>query len=98
MASTGFQKLLFTDIGAGFGVTPLFQDPDVRAAYNAYTDVKIIEAQQNLARKKDVITPWFGEWMEVNGAAWQSAILQQVTPQEALKKSADKWTELKREA
>ncbi|MFQ6017468.1 MAG: extracellular solute-binding protein [Kiloniellaceae bacterium] len=93
-----FQKLLFTDIGAGFGVTPLFKDPEVRAAYNAYTDVKIIEQQQSLARKKDVVTPWFGEWMEVSGAAWQSAILQQTTPEEALKKAADKWNELKREA
>ena len=93
-----FQKLLFTDIGAGFGVKPLFQDKDVRAAYNAYTDVSIIEQQQGLARKKDVVTPWFGEWMEVNGAAWQSAILQKLTPQEAMKKAADKWTELKKEA
>ena len=66
-----------------------FKDKDVRAAYNSYTDVGIIEQQQNLARKKDVVTPWFGEWMEVNGAAWQSAILQKLSPEEAMKKAAE---------
>ena len=36
--------------------------------------------QQQLARKKDVITRWFGEWDEVNGTAWQSAIIGKSTP------------------
>ena len=44
-----------------------------------------------------MITPWFGEWNEFNGAMWQSAILDQISPEEALKKSADKWQTLKRE-
>lgn len=90
-----FQKLLFTDIGAAFGVKPLFDDPEVQAAYNAYTDVKVVQAQQAQALKKDVVTPWFGEWQEVNGAAWQSAILQQETAEEALNRSAESWDGLK---
>ena len=38
-----------------------------------YGDVELIGKQQSLARKKDVITPWFGEWNDVNGSAWQQA-------------------------
>jgi multiple sugar transport system substrate-binding protein len=92
-----FQKLLFKDIGAGFGVKSLFQDPDMRKLYAAYGDVEIIGQQQSLARKKDVITPWFGEWNDVNGSAWQQAVLGKVTPEQALKTSADKWTALKKQ-
>mgnify|MGYP003308438116 FL=1 len=51
-----FQKYLFTDIGAGFGVKPLFNDPDVQKAYNSYTDVSVIKKQQALARKKDAVS------------------------------------------
>lgn len=93
-----FQKYLFTDIGAGFGVKPLFNDLDVQKAYNSYTDVNVIKKQQALARKKDMVTPWFGEWQEVNGSAWQSAILQKASPQEALKKVTNTWNKLKKQA
>ncbi len=92
-----FQKLLFLDIGAGFGVKPLFEDPEIRAAYNQYANVETIEQQQGLARKKDVISPWFGEWNEANGALWQQAILQQKSPEEAMASSAELWQKLKKE-
>ena len=90
-----FQKLLFLDIGAGFGVKPLFEDPDIRAAYNEYADVEMIEQQQALAQAKDVVTPWFGEWNEINGAAWQAAILGDTTPEEAMEEVAEEWDDLK---
>lgn len=92
-----FQKYLFTDIGAGFGVKPLFDDPDVQSAYNAYADVGVIKAQQALAKKSDVFTPWFGEWMETNASAWQSAILGKSSAEEAMKKAGDTWDGLKKE-
>lgn len=92
-----FQKYLFTDIGAGFGVKPLFDDPDVQSAYNAYADVGVIKAQQALARKSDVFTPWFGEWMETNAAAWQSAILGKSSAEDAMKKAGETWDDLKKE-
>lgn len=92
-----FQKLLFKDIGAGFGVKSLFQDPEMRKLYAEYGDVELIGRQQGLARKKDVITPWFGEWNDVNGSAWQQAILGKVTPEQALKTSGDKWNALKKQ-
>lgn len=90
-----FQKLLFLDIGAGFGVKPLFDDPEIRASYAAYGDVDVIKAQQALAKKKDVVTPWFGEWSETNGTAWQSAILGNEDAATAVGKSAELWNELK---
>ena len=92
-----FQKLLFMDIGAGFGVKPLFEDPEIRETYNAYNNVEVVEQQQELAQKKDVISAWFGEWMESNGALWQQAILQQKTPEEAMGESGEIWDDLREE-
>ena len=93
-----FQKLLFKDVGAAFGVKSLFDDAEMREAYKAYGDVDLIGKQQALARKKDVISPWFGEWNDVNGAAWQQALLGKVTPEQALATSAAKWAELKKQS
>jgi multiple sugar transport system substrate-binding protein len=93
-----FQKMLFKDIGSGFGQKSLFNDPEVRAGYAAYGDVDLIGKQQSLARKKDVVTSWFGEWNDVNGAAWQQAIMGKVTVEQALNTSAAKWTALKKQS
>ncbi len=91
-----FQKMMFMDIGSGFGVKPLFQDADIRAAYAKYSDIDMYERQQKLARKKDVISRWFGEWDEVNGTAWQSAIVGKSSVADALKRSAEAWNDLKK--
>ncbi len=91
-----FQKLMFTDIGSGFGVKSLFQDPDIKASYAKYSDIAMFERQQRLARKKDVVSRWFGEWDEVNGTAWQSAIVGKSSVADALKKSSDAWNDLKK--
>jgi multiple sugar transport system substrate-binding protein len=93
-----FQKMLFKDVGSGFGVKSLFNDAEIRAAYASYGDVDLISQQQSLARKKDVVTPWFGEWNDVNGTAWQQAIMGKVTVEQALNSSAAKWTELKKQS
>lgn len=91
-----FQKMLFSDLGTGFGVKGLFKDPDIQESYRKYADIAMFEKQQKLARKKDVITRWFGEWDEVNGTAWQSAVLGKSTVQAALKKSSDSWNDLRK--
>jgi multiple sugar transport system substrate-binding protein len=91
-----FQKMLFTDLGTGFGVKDLFKDPEIQDAYKKYADIGIFEKQQQLARKKDVIARWFGEWDEVNGSAWQSAIVGKSSVSDALKKSAQTWEELRK--
>jgi multiple sugar transport system substrate-binding protein len=91
-----FQKMLFADVGSGFGVKELFKDPEVQGLYKKYSDIGMYEQQQQLARKKDVVSRWFGEWDEENGAAWQSAILAKSTPADALKKSAAAWNDMRK--
>jgi multiple sugar transport system substrate-binding protein len=93
-----FQKLLFLDAGSDFAVKPLYDDADVQASYAKFADFKVIKEQQAVARKKDVITPWFGDWNDVNGAAWQAAVLGNITPVAALDQSAKAWTKLKARA
>jgi len=93
-----FQKMLFNDIGSGFAVKELFKDPEVQASYAKYSDMAMFEKQQQFARKKDVITRWFGEWDEINGSAWQSAVIGKISAAEALKKSAQAWNDLRKQA
>jgi len=93
-----FQKAMFLDTGTAFGVKPLFKDPDIRAAYEKYGDFAMFEKQQELARRKDVIARWFGDWDEVNGTAWQSALLGRSSVADALKQSAQSWTTLSKQA
>jgi multiple sugar transport system substrate-binding protein len=90
-----FQKVILRDLALGFGIKELFDDPEVRRDLNAYGDADLMARQQELARKKDTVAPWFGEWNEANGTAWQQALLGKVTPEQALKTSASKWAELK---
>lgn len=93
-----FQKMLFNDLGSGFGIPSLFKDADVQASYAKYADIRMFEAQQKLARKKDVIARWFGEWDEVNGTAWQSAVVGKSTVADALKKSAAAWNDMRKDS
>ena len=93
-----FQKLMFMDVGAGFAVKPLFKDPDIIKTYNQFSDIKMYERQQALAQKKDVVSPWFGEWDEVNGTAFQAAVIGKSSVEDALKRSADTWNKLRRRA
>ena len=91
-----FQKMMFTDIGSGFAVKELFKDPEIKAAYAKYSDIAMYEKQQQLARKKDVISRWFGEWDEVNGSAWQAAVIGKSTVADALKKSTIAWNDMRK--
>lgn len=91
-----FQKTILKDLALGFGIKALYDDPDVRRDLNSYGDADLMARQQDLAHKKDTIAPWFGEWSDTNGTAWQQALLGKVTPAQALKTSAAKWSDLKR--
>jgi multiple sugar transport system substrate-binding protein len=90
-----FQKTIVKDLALGFGIKALYDDPDVRRDLNSYGDADLMARQQDLARKKDTIAPWFGEWNDTNGTAWQQALLGKVSPAQALKTSAAKWSDLK---
>lgn len=91
-----FQKMMFSDIGSGFAVKELFKDPEIKSIYNKYSDLAMFEKQQQLARKKDVISRWFGEWDEVNGTAWQSAIIGKSSVADALKRSMTAWNDMRK--
>jgi multiple sugar transport system substrate-binding protein len=56
----------------------------------------VIAQQSVLARKKDVISPWFGEWVETSNQAWQTVCLGRAEPEPAMRTAAAKWTELRR--
>lgn len=64
--------------------------------FNEYGDVDLMAQQQELAQKKDTISPWFGEWNDTNGTEWQQAVLGKKSAADAVKASAKKWDELKK--
>jgi len=91
-----FQRDLLLDLGVPFCTTPLNDDPEVVSFYqDLLGGVDTVNAQAALARKKDVVTPWFGEWNQTNMQEWQRAILGQTTIQEALDASAAEWERLR---
>lgn len=91
-----FQKMLMLDIGVPFCTTPLNEDPDIVAFYDENLGGPELVSQQGaLAIKKDTVTPWFGEWNEVNNRAWQKGFLNEAPASEALAETAEAWDELK---
>jgi multiple sugar transport system substrate-binding protein len=91
------QKLLLTDVGLPSCAKPLDLDPDVQGFWERWAGGGAIIAQQAaLARKKDTISPWFGEWVETSNQAWQAICLGRAEPEAGLRMAAAKWTELRR--
>lgn len=80
--------------GLGFAQLPLFDDPDVKAAFGQWGDVDVISAQAELARAKEGLTPWFGAWDIFTRAEVHKAILGQQDTIVTLGNMADKWAEL----
>ncbi len=89
------QKLLLLDLGLPFCCTPLHEDPAVQAFWDEWAgNSEIVDRQAALALKKDVISPWFSEWNEVNNRVWQTVFLDQATPADALGEAAEEWASL----
>ena len=80
--------------GLGFAQLPLFDDPDVQAAFGTWGDVETIAAQAELARAKEGLTPWFGTWDIFTRAEVHKAILGQQETMDTLKNMEDYWNEL----
>jgi multiple sugar transport system substrate-binding protein len=80
--------------GLGFAQLPLFDDPDVQAAFGQWGDVDIISQQAELARAKEGLTPWFGAWDVFVRAEVHRAMLGDQSTMDALNNMADKWNEL----
>ena len=81
--------------GLGFAQMPLFGDPDVQKAFNAWGDVNLLQEQAKLARSKEGLTPFFGSWDVFARAELHKAYLGQISAMEALNNMAAKWNELK---
>ncbi|MGG5823460.1 ABC transporter substrate-binding protein [Falsiroseomonas sp. HW251] len=91
------QKLILQDVGIPFCTLPLNDDPDVKGFWDRWAGGGAVIAQQaTLSRKKDVISPWFGEWVETSNQVWQNVCLGRAEPDAALRTAAAKWSDLRR--
>ncbi len=91
------QEMLLLDVGLPSCALPLAEDAEVKTFWTRWAGGGAIVAEQAMkARKKDVISPWFGEWVESSNQAWQSVCLGRATPEAALAGLGTKWNELKR--
>ncbi len=91
------QEMLLLDVGLPSCALPLTEDQEVKTFWERWAGGGDIIARQSMsARKKDVISPWFGEWVETSNQAWQSVCLGRATPEAAMAALGNKWNELKR--
>jgi len=81
--------------GLGFAQLPLYDDAEVAAAINKWGNVELEREQAKVARVKEGLTPWWGQWDIYARGQIHDAVLGTITPEEALKNMADKWAELK---
>lgn len=81
--------------GLGFAQLPLFNDPDVIEAFGKWGDVPTIKQQATLARAKEGMTTWYGEWDTFSRAEIHKGILGQQSTMDTLNNMANKWNELK---
>jgi multiple sugar transport system substrate-binding protein len=84
------------DRGLGFGVLPLFDDPDVIKAFSTWVNVSKLKEQQELAQTKHE-AKWTGIWGDTMLQELSKAFAGEVTVAEAMKASADKARELKKQ-
>ena len=90
-----FQKMILLDIGLPYCTKPLDSDPDVVKFYKTYLGGSdIVHKQAALTQKKDVISPWFGEWNENNIRAWQKGFMNQAPITTVLAQSGKEWDTL----
>jgi multiple sugar transport system substrate-binding protein len=82
--------------GLGFGVLPLFDDPDVVKAFSSWVNVPMLKEQQELAQTKHE-AKWTGIWGDTMLQELSKAFAGEVTVAEAMKASADKARELKKQ-
>jgi multiple sugar transport system substrate-binding protein len=82
--------------GLGFGWKSLWNDSEVKAAFNKWGDSAMLQKNQELARAKDGLTKFYPSWDIFSRAQLQKSYLGQVSTQNALKAMADKWNELKK--
>ena len=75
------------DRGLGFGVLPLFDDPEVVQTFSTWVDVPALKKQQELAQTKHEAN-WTGIWGNTMLLELSKAFAGQETVAEAMKTSA----------
>lgn len=81
--------------GLGFAQLPLFDDPDVLAAFSKWGDVPTIKQNATLARVQEGLTPYSAQWMTYSVAEIQKGILGQESSTDMLNNMANEWNTLK---
>ncbi|MBA7585985.1 hypothetical protein ES708_27980 [subsurface metagenome] len=81
--------------GLGFAALPLFDDPDVQAAFATWIDVDKFKAQAKLARN-DANPEWKGMWSEFFRPLMAKAFVGGATVKEVTDQGAAKWNEYKK--
>jgi len=81
--------------GLGFAALPLFDDPDVQAAFATWIDVDKFKAQAKLARN-DANPEWKGMWSEFFRPLMAKAFVGGATVKEVMDQGAAKWNEYKK--
>lgn len=81
--------------GLGFAQLPLYDDPQIDAAINAWGSVSLEKQQAKLARVKEGLTPSWGTWDVYAREQIGNAIVGSIPSQKALQNMAAKWAELK---
>jgi multiple sugar transport system substrate-binding protein len=81
--------------GLGFAQLPLYDDPQIKAAINAWGNVSLEQQQAKLATVKEGLTPSWGTWDVFARQQIGSAVVGSIPPRQALQSMADKWSELK---
>jgi multiple sugar transport system substrate-binding protein len=80
--------------GLGFAQLPLFDDPDVIAAFGKWGDVPTIKQNATLGRAKEGLTTWYGSWDVFARAEIHKGILGQQSSLDTLKNMATEWDKL----
>lgn len=80
--------------GLGFGQTPLFEDPDVVAAYGEWVDFDLWREQLDLARARRQAI-WYGIWSETFHSLIGQALAGEIDADQALEEAASAWNDLK---
>ena len=81
--------------GLGFAALPLFDDPDVKAAWADWIDMEKFKAQAQLA-KNGTQTEWMGMWSEFFRPLMAKAMNGDSTVREVMNEGAKKWSEYKK--
>ncbi len=81
--------------GLGFAQLPLYDDPEIKKAINAWGNVALERQQAKLATVKEGLTPSWGTWDVYAREQIGSAAVGSITSRQALQNMAAKWAELK---